>query len=122
MDLKIDIGADQMKDLVSEALLRTLDDEKRDALVKAAIAHLVAPNKTPGYYGRQASPLEDAFNQAVSWLARDIARKQLEEDAGLHAKIVGLLNEAMERLLTTNREKTVERLADAIAAGMAYRD
>lgn len=116
MDIKIDTP--QMRELLAQAVFASLDEVKRDVLIKSAIQHLVTQN-TDRY--DRTSPIENAFNYAVRDVAQKIAAEMLTNDSSVQEKIRALLNEAMVRLTETNREKTVEKLADAIAAGMAYR-
>lgn len=116
MDIKIDTP--QMRELLAQAVFASLDEVKRDVLIKSAIQHLVT--QSADRYNR-TSPIEEAFQWAVRDVATKIANDMLTNDPTVSEKIRGLVNEALVRLTETNREKTVEKLADAIAAGMAYR-
>lgn len=117
MDIKLD--SVQLQELMAQAVLASLDEVKRDVLIKGAIQHLIT--KDTNRYDR-LSPIEGAFQSAVRGVAEKIATDMLANDADLSAKIRGLVNEALVRLMETNREKTVEKIASAIATGMAYRE
>lgn len=119
MEIKLD--SQQLQELMAQAVFASLDEVKRDVLIKGAIQHLITKPHGNGYYDR-TSPIEDAFRAAVRQVAEKIANDMLNNDADLTAKIRALVNEALVRLMDTNREKTVEKIADAIAAGMAYRE
>jgi cytochrome P450 len=116
MDIKIDTP--QLRELLAEAVMASLDQVKRDALIQGAVQHLITQNTSA--YDR-TSPIEQAFMYAVRDVAAKIANDMLANDKTVEERIRGLVNEALERLMVANREKTVEKLADAIAAGMAYR-
>lgn len=122
--MKIDISdSEGLKALMSEAILRALDDATREKLIKEAIAHLMAP-QPPAYNGapRRPSPLEEAYKWAVETYARRTAHELIEKDGTVKAQIQSLLNEAMQRAFTTHREATVERVATAIAEGLWKRE
>jgi BMFP domain-containing protein YqiC len=116
VDLKIDTP--QLRELLAEAVMASMDQVKREALIQGAVQHLLA--KSNDSYNR-TSPIEQAFQYAVRDVATKLANDMLTNDKEVEAKLRGLVNEALERLMTTNREATVTKLADAIAAGMAYR-
>lgn len=120
MDIKLDTP--QLRELLAQAVMASLDEVKRDMLIKGAIEFLVTKDTSGGYSYNRRSPIEDAFNYAVRDVAQKTANDMLTNDSGLQEKLRALVNEALVRLMETNREKTVEKIADAIAAGMAYRE
>lgn len=118
--MNIQLDSEMMKGLVSEALMKALDQEKRDILIQSAIKHLVTPED---HYGsRRESPLESAFRNACHNVAQTTATEMLTNDPAFQARVRQLLDEAMVRVMDTNREATIERLAEAIAVGMTYRE
>lgn len=120
MNLKVDLtDSAAMKDFMSQALLRALDDATREKLIQKAIEALLTAGEPYGYGGqRRPSPLEDAFKNAVGVIAMRMAREMLEADEVVKAQIRALLNEAMERAFVTNRDTTIERVANALAEGL----
>lgn len=116
--MNISLDSEQLKSLVSEAIFKSLDEEKRNALVQGAIAHLLTPASTG--YGRAKSPIEDAFMYGVQAVATRIATEILENDEKVKEKIRDLLNESLVRVMETNREETIRKLADNITRGMAF--
>ncbi len=122
--MKIDLtNSEELKGIMSEAILRAVDEKTRDALIKQAITHLLAPGE-PVYQGgkRRLSPLEEAYQWAVESYAKRVAHELLEQDEAVKAQVKGLLTEAMERAFVKHREATVERVANAIAEGLWSRD
>lgn len=120
--VKLDLGDNaNLQDIISAAILQTLDEKKRESLLTQAIAYLLTPERA--YAGAPArSPLEDAYKTAVESQARRMAFDMLDKDEALKEKLRGLLTEAMERAFVTHREATVERVANAISEGMWKRD
>lgn len=119
MDLKLD--PETLKDVVSAAILKSLDEGKRDALIEGAIKYLLTPQGGSGYH-KAESPLQTAFNQAVHVVAIQIAKETLEKDATVSANIQALLTEAFTKVMGENREKTVSSIADAIVTGLTKRE
>lgn len=117
--MNLTLDPELVKTVVAEAILKSLDEQKREVLIKAALTNLLAPSD-----GRYGSPdnITSAFNYAVRDVAQKIASEMLLSDESVKEKIRGLINEATTRLFETNREQTVTKLADAIAQGLAPRD
>ncbi len=119
MDIKLD--PESLKDVVSAAILKSLDDTKRDVMIEAALKHLLTPQGGSAYH-KAESPLQTAFNNAVSFVATQIAKETLENDSSVKANIQALLNEAFVKVMSENREKTVSSIADAIVKGLTHRE
>jgi hypothetical protein len=119
--MKIELNDDQMKQLVSEAIYLQLDEKKREEVMKAAIAHLLAPTKSSDRYGGTVpgpSPLEQAFNNAIGWVAGQIAREMLEKDEAIQAQIKQLIADAVNKMMTTDRQIYIDKISQNIAAAM----
>lgn len=118
MDIKLDMP--NLNEVVSAAILSNLDTVKREALIKSAIEHLLSPTANRGYGAK--SPLEDAFHYACRDVAMKIAAEMLTDNSAFIDQVRTLVTEAITRIMETNREATITKVGDAIAAGMAYRD
>jgi hypothetical protein len=117
MEIKVD-GA-MLHDVVSAAILRSLDERQREDMIKAAIASLLTPKDSYGG-SRRATPLQDAFFSAMRTVAERICTETLANDAAVAVRIKALIAEALERVLVDKRENMIDKLAVAIAAGLAY--
>lgn len=117
--MNFSIDTDMVKNLFGEALLASLDQNKREILIKNALQHLMSKGSESW---NRVTPLEQAFNHAVSEVAKQIASELLTNDTVIQDKIRSLLNEALVRVLETNREQTVNKLAAAITEGLAYKE
>jgi hypothetical protein len=116
------IETDQVKELVSAAIMQGITTDQRNILIKSAIEYLITPPKKENFYGRDpVSPLQEAFNNGIYTAAQVIAREVVASDPAVQEKIRALLNDALVNVFETHREQTIDSLASAITAGLAYR-
>lgn len=120
MTLRIDLPEELVKKVASEAILNAITEDQRQTLIRDAVAYLLTPEDRG--YGRRESPITLAFHDGVRSVAIRVAMDMFEKDETIKTKIRELLNEALEKVMNANRDKTVERLANAITEGMAYRE
>ncbi len=108
--MNVQVSLDEsVKDVVAEAVLRSLDDAKREVLVKGAIQHLLT---SPG--DRQGlSPIVSAFRLPVERLARELMEAEVNKPE-VRAKFQKVIEEAVARGLEQNREKTIEKIGEAV--------
>jgi len=115
MDLRI--PEEQMKQLVTTAIMQSLTQEHRDKLMEGAIGSLLTSPQKEQYSGRDipgSSQLTKIFAEQTQFVAREIIRTMLDADDALKAKIRALLVEVLERVFVTNREKVVGGMAAAL--------
>jgi hypothetical protein len=119
MEIKLDI--ETIKGLVSESIMTSLTDEKRDTLIQGALTYLLTKVKHP-YGNRTESPVEGAFNSALEKIAQEMATEALEKDTRVRETIRKMISDAAERLLDEKGyNETVERIKNAIAQGLSPR-
>ena len=114
----MDLSGDQIKKFVSEAILHQLDETTRNALITAALDHLLTVPEARSYKReKQPSPLQAAFNDAVQRECRSVCNTMLEGE--MHEQVVGLVREAMERTFAdAGREKVVAALSQAMGRAL----
>lgn len=117
IEMKLDLDNEQMHALVSEAILRSLDEKKRDALIQATLEHLLKPNKQ-SYYSNK-SPIEDLFLQAAERVAREVMTEMVRSDPRITAKIRELFVAGYERMLAGGEGVLINRIADSFARALA---
>jgi hypothetical protein len=117
--MNIDLEDDDLRKLVSEAILVSLDSKKRDVLIREAIQCLLIPVKS--YTGSDTSPLQDLFNRAVSQMAYEVVESELKDNAKIKANIKELLSKAWEKLVT-NPDEVVNSIALVISRAMTGRN
>lgn len=120
--MSVNIDTETLKQLVGENILKALDEQKREALIKSALDYLLTPPSPSGYSTKQPSPLQSAFNDAVTFSCRTIAKEIIEKDVETQAKIRDLIRDAVVMVMEKKREETVVKIADAIAHGMALKN
>lgn len=117
MDIRIDEKL--VREVVAGAIMNSLSQEQRNTLITNAVAYLLGPGEERGYgRGRSPSPIEQAFNNAIDFEARKVAAEVLTDNADVQTKLRELITEAVESLMTKNREDTVNRIARAIGDGL----
>lgn len=119
--MKLELNDEQMKSLVSEAIFLQLDEKKRDEVLRAAITHLISPSKSTDRFGSSVkgpSPLEESFQNAIGWVANQVCRDILEKDENIQAQLKQLVADAVNKMMTTDREAYVDKIAQAIGSAM----
>jgi hypothetical protein len=120
MDIKI--SPDQMHDIVSKAIFDSVTPEERERILKAAIVELLTPAKSYGSREPE-TPLEVAMKSAAHGVAMKIAQDRLAADETFKANIESLFQDVARKLFADEvREKLVEKIVDAVIAGLKPRD
>lgn len=118
--MNININDDEaLKRLISEAIFQSLEEGKREKLIKEAISYLLRP---AGDRAGNESPIEGAFRRACIAVTEKIAEETVAKDEDFQAKVKGLLVEAVERFNGQAREKLTQRLAEAIGRAVVGKD
>lgn len=99
MDLKID--ADTVREVVQKAILDKITPEQRDAMLTAALQHLVSPTFNQ-YSRRSESPLQVAFEAAVGEAARKFATEIVNSDPAILDKIKHHIGEGFAKFDEAN--------------------
>lgn len=86
MTAAINIPADAIKDYVQAAILQSITDDHRDQIMAQAIQYLMTPAKSSGF-GTQPSPLQQAFDGAVSQVAYSVVRELFETNSTLRDRV-----------------------------------
>ena len=111
--MKIEIDESKLKGLVSEAVMKFLDEETRNTLIMGAIQYLLTPENKSGYGRDPTSPLEDAYRGAVGRCATIVAREIV--DGEYKEKVEGVVRDALKKVFEPGaRDKLVERLVEAM--------
>ncbi len=118
MDLQL--KDDQLDKIIAKAILDTLSDKTREELVINAVKDLIQTPKDTTMHGDKKSVLQRAFAQAVSRVAEEIIRKQLEEDSMFKFKVKQLLTDISEELFDNKekRQTIIEKMVNTIIKGL----
>ncbi len=115
MDLKVE-GSDLQR-LLEAAVMQALGEAGRDALTKHVVQYLTTP--VDGY-GRKASPLLLALQNAAASVAEKHVREKMTSDPEFIAAIDSLYVEAFKKFNSAEtREKTIERMSYRLSKAFA---
>lgn len=111
-----------MEAIVAEAIYKDLGAEKREELIKLALAGLLAKETKNGSYGEKwPSHLEQCFQSSINRIAADMVRAKFEKDDDLHKQIEAVIADALKKALTGDaREKLVNDVAKAVTAAFNF--
>jgi hypothetical protein len=120
MAFDITLNDSQLTDVVSQAILQSMDAEKQQTLIKDAIKYLLTPN-SPYSGAPRISPLLNAFHQGIRNVTEKLIEQRLANDASVQQAINELITEAIQNVTVVNREQTVKALTAAITEGLTKR-
>lgn len=115
MEIQVKLEDAKIREAVSEAVLRSLDEGSRNSLIEAAIAHLLTPASDG--YRKGTSPLQVLFNQAIESVASsELEKVMAAEDSMLRMRLRALHEEAARRVFDDMdaRQKIVDKVANGI--------
>lgn len=97
----IQIDTEAIQTIAQKAILEGLGQDQRDLIIQQAVEGLLArPKNQNSWRGdHDPSPLQIAFNNAVSSVAMQIAREVVAEDERVKERIRELMGEVIAELL-----------------------
>lgn len=111
-----------VKALVTEAIFKSIDEKKREELIRTALASLLKGEGGGSWGDRGTTPLQQCFDAAARDVARDIVREHFTKDETFKAQVAGVVKEAIEKVWAGDkREQLVNAMADVIIEGMKYK-
>ena len=121
-ELKIDLGEEEVRSLVAEGILAILTDEKREELIRGAIAHLledsVERRKLDGSYNKEkVSRFRLAWERAAEDEMHKVIRDQIKGSKEIQDKFKELFNRAMVKFFMDHDK--VEKVASSMAESFA---
>ncbi len=108
----------ELRALVVEAMFKSLDEKKREALIKGALENLIAPTQGSGYNYDRRSALEVAYDSAVQGVAREEVEKHFRENGKIREMIQGLVIKGFEKIV--GNETAYSELVDSIARSIGH--
>ena len=112
MDLRI--PDDQMRQLVTSAILQSLTPEHREKLLSGAIQSLISLPQEGRYGEKLPSTLTAIFAEQAKEVAKGMVKELIEQDGPTREKIRALLLDALERVFVTNHDKVAKEMAEAV--------
>lgn len=111
--MNLSLSDSQLKEVVAAAIVAQLTPENREKLIAEAIKNLISPDSSK--FSGGTSPLQEAFKYAIQATARELIEKRLAEDDTVKTALNAIITDALKAVLTTNREKAVEKMADSLS-------
>lgn len=96
---QIDVTKDELRELVQKHILDSLSPEKRDQIMKEAVAYLL--NEKAGKNPYSPTTLQELLRDAVSWAARDILKELVQEGTPVHAQIRDAASKALSAYVSS---------------------
>jgi hypothetical protein len=116
MDLKLDPEA--VQSIAATAIFESLDANAREEILKQAIQQLLTPEKDRSRYGYGKTPLQRAFDQAISEAAFRAVREKIEADPEVQARIDELMGPLVSNAVTEMSADYQDGLASAIGSAL----
>ncbi len=123
----INLNPEALQQIVAKTLFDSIDPAERERILTGAIASLLEPQEVTkrSGYGTEKGPsrLEQAFQNAASAAANQIARDRVANDPSVTAAIDGIITEAVAKLAEAGmRERIATKIAEQIIDGIRLRD
>jgi hypothetical protein len=118
MTFEFKLKNDGLKEIVTEAILTQLTEETKNALLGAALQHLIEEPR--GEYGRpMKSRLTAAFEDSVAQVARKIVNDLLNDEAkGYYVQIEKIVEAGIKKAIL-NREDMINAVAASVSLSMS---
>ena len=113
----INLDPNALREATSQAIMGVLTPEVRADILQKAIAGLLNPSTNSWEKGQ--SPIQAAFDRAVTSVAFELAREYVANDAAVRDRIKALLTEAATKMLTVDTENFTARMADAFVEALS---
>ncbi len=114
--MKVDLDGLDLTGICSAAIVQSLDENKKDAMIRGAIEYLFNPKE--GAYSKRP-PIQEAYEQAVRQETIKLLREELTKNGTLDDRIASVLREAINRAFSAeNRETMINKIADQISQGL----
>lgn len=107
-----------MKALVIEAMYKSLDEDKRAALIRGAIETLLTPKDSGFGYRSRSSPLQAAFDDAIQQVARELVFDTVRAEGPIRERLKELCGQALGRLVLADEGVLATELSTAIVRAM----
>lgn len=113
--MEIKLNDLNFQEVFTAAIMQSLDNDKKEELIKGALQYLMT--KGSGYNDKK-TPLQEAFEIALRSETINVAKEYLSNNAEIKEVLNGIIRDAVTKIATDNREKTVEKVADKIIEGL----
>lgn len=100
------------------AIMTAIGSEGQELIIKQAVDYLTRPSE----YGNKHTPLQNVFFSVADKIAEAVFKDKLENDPAFVAQVESLYVDAIKQVIGTDtRQKTVDKIADAIRKALSER-
>jgi hypothetical protein len=110
--MKLEFNDEQMRNIISAALLQAINPEQKTLLIEGAIQSLLSPSRD-GYSRKNI--LQEAFDDAAGTYARRLIEEEFKTNTAFQAQVKELMLKVMERFFKEREEHVISKLADAMS-------
>lgn len=111
MDIKLDNI--NFQEVFTAAIVQSLDENKKQELLKGAVASLFQKSE----YSKKTK-LQEAFESAMQQKAIEYIKDFIDTDPQVKESIFGLIRDAVVKINSEARDKTVGKIAEKIIEGL----
>lgn len=111
--MRLDLSDEQLKAILSAAIIEHLGPDNRDKLLRSAIEdHLMKPESSTGYRSDPRTRLQVAFDQASFQVAVEIIREELKKEPS-RMELEKLVRATIEKVMSEHIETLATEMAQA---------
>lgn len=76
---EIKIPEGELSSVLGHAILQSLSEDTKETMIRGALEYLLEKPPSTGYGARQASPLQEAFNNAIHRITNEMVYELVKE-------------------------------------------
>lgn len=118
--MSINIDKATMEALVAKLIFEELPQQKRDDLIKEAIAKILEPPPDYTGYGPRVTILQQSFESAVTQMTHTVVREEVQNNPEVKAAIQKATRSIVDKLAEDN--SVHEAIAGAIVSVLQKKD
>lgn len=118
-DISIELKDDQLGQVLGAHIVASISEGQRDKLITDSLAYLLRPEKQ-SYGAPSKSPLQYAFDNALSRLCAQVVQEMVANDDEMMAKVREAVRASFEAVLEHD-DTLRENIGRAIASTLAER-
>lgn len=111
-EIRITLDPVALREATAQAIMGILTPEVREKMLRDAISQLLTPSTNS--WDNKKSPLETAFAQAVTQVAREFANDLVKTDPEIATKMKELMRQTADKVLSVDADKLAQGMADGL--------
>lgn len=116
--MKLELDPESVQSIASAAIFDHMTQEARENVLKQAVEALLTPTPSRGGYGIGKTPLQLAFERAITTAAHQAIQEKIANDPEVSAKIHELLGPLLNAALEAEAENYDTSLADHLGQAL----